>query len=82
MADESPKEVRADIEQTREEMSRTLEAIADKVAPQKVKARAQEAVITSRAKHRSSTAQRQNSRPPSVSRKIYGQASRKQSAAK
>ena len=46
MADESPKEIRADIEQTRDEMSRTLEAIAEKVDPQKVKARAQEAVVS------------------------------------
>ena len=44
-ADEAPKEIRSDIENTRDEMSRTLEAIADKVDPQKVKARAQEAVI-------------------------------------
>ena len=43
--DEAPAEIRADIEQTREEMSRTLEAIADKVNPQHVKARAQEAVV-------------------------------------
>ncbi len=45
-ANENPKEVRADIEQTREEMSRTLEAIAEKVSPQNVKARAQDAVVS------------------------------------
>ena len=42
--EETPKEIRADIEQTREEMSRTLEAIAEKVNPQNVKASAQKAL--------------------------------------